>query len=131
MKDPQWSMDNSSIASNVITWSSNKTDMYNCLRYKITEINQTRSITWSYRNCSAKFVAACQVEEYNMFISFLLLIVQFGFSERFTANFNKQVSSTSKGCKYSNFVLYFPLSDYTSYFFRIRCSLDLTRHCLV
>lgn len=58
---PQWSMDNSTIQSSVITWALDKKTAYNCLLYKIQDKKGIRTVSWSYRNCSAKFVAACRV----------------------------------------------------------------------
>jgi hypothetical protein len=58
---PQWSMDNSTIEKSVITWALDKKTAFNCLQYKINDTSGNRSVSWSYRNCSSKFIAACRV----------------------------------------------------------------------
>jgi hypothetical protein len=54
-------MDNSTIRAPVITWAFDKKPAFNCLQYKINETSGNRSISWSYKNCSSKLVAACRV----------------------------------------------------------------------
>jgi hypothetical protein len=58
---PQWSMDNSTIEESLITWALDKKPAFNCLQYKINDTSGNRSVSWSYKNCSSKFVAACRV----------------------------------------------------------------------
>jgi hypothetical protein len=58
---PQWTMDNSTIDDAVITWALDKKPQFNCLHYKINDTNGNRSVSWSFKNCSSKFVAACRV----------------------------------------------------------------------
>jgi len=65
-----WCQQTSAAQEGALKWESSALDRasgVNCLKFKIREQNQTiaRTLKWSYKNCSWRFLPACRVFKFN------------------------------------------------------------------
>jgi alkyl sulfatase BDS1-like metallo-beta-lactamase superfamily hydrolase len=61
---PIWCSVNDTLAETSVTWTPNKTAIFDCMRMKINSKSAAvdpLKISWNFRNCSSKFVVACMV----------------------------------------------------------------------
>jgi hypothetical protein len=128
---PQWSMDNSTIGESVITWALDKKAAFNCLHYKINDKSGNRSVSWSYKNCSSKFIAACRVYILTeIFLQFLMNLNIFKKKEQRCTRNCVKVCHWKKRCIRLKVDIWINISNILSQFqHRVACSTAQTERC--